>query len=58
MVKPKKSRKEDDDTKAAAEQMLNIMFAQGRRQWGNAVKSFWSYEGDQCPGCMTRRSER
>lgn len=34
--------------------MLGSMLAQGKRQWGNAVKSFWFYEDDMCPGCMTR----
>ncbi len=28
------------------------MFAQGKKQWGEAVKSFWLYDGDLCPGCL------
>jgi hypothetical protein len=30
------------------------MFAQAKAQFGNAVKSFWFYEGDLCPGCLMR----
>lgn len=53
-MKHRKHKKEPDDVKAAAEQMLEMMLAQGRRQWGNAVKSSWFYDGDLCPGCMAR----
>ena len=41
-----------DSTKAAADKLLRAMFAQAKAQFGNAVKSFWFYEGDLCPGCM------
>jgi hypothetical protein len=51
-LKPKKE--EEDNTRAAAEEILGIMFAQGKRQWGDAVKSFRLYDGDLCPGCMAR----
>ena len=27
------------------------MFKQARAQFGNAVKSFWFYEGELCPAC-------
>ena len=30
----------NDVTVEAAEQILSMMLAQGKRQWGNAVKSF------------------
>jgi len=30
------------------------MFAQAKAQFGNAVKSFWFYEGDLCPACLAR----
>ena len=28
------------------------MFNQGKAQFGNAMKSFWLYDGDLCPGCL------
>jgi hypothetical protein len=54
MVKPRKTKKTGNDTKEAAEEILSIMLAQGKSQWGNAVKSFWFYDGELCPGCMVR----
>ncbi|HLO28140.1 MAG TPA: hypothetical protein VK249_03325 [Anaerolineales bacterium] len=46
--------KSADDTKTEAEKLLHLMFTQAKAQFGNAVKSFWFYDGDLCPGCMTR----
>ncbi len=43
-----------EDTKAEADKLLSLMFNQAKAQFGNAVKSFWFYEGDLCPGCLTR----
>jgi len=34
--------------------MLQLIFTQGKAQFGDAVKSFWFYDGDFCPGCMAR----
>jgi len=34
-----------------AEAMMAQLFAQARRQFGKAVKSYWMYDGDPCPGC-------
>ena len=54
---PSRSRqhnKSADDTKTEADKLLNIMLTQGKAQFGDAVKSFWFYEGDLCPGCMAR----
>ena len=34
--------------------MLSMMFKQAKAQFGDAVKSFWFYDGDLCPGCMAR----
>jgi len=28
------------------------MFTQAKMQFGDAVKSFWFYEGDLCPACL------
>jgi hypothetical protein len=30
------------------------MFGQAKAQFGDAVKSYWFYEGDFCPGCLAR----
>jgi hypothetical protein len=30
------------------------MFTQAKAQFGDAVKSFWFYEGDLCPACLAR----
>ena len=30
------------------------MFTQAKAQFGDAVKSFWFYEGELCPGCLAR----
>lgn len=52
--RPRRHNKPVDDSKATADKLLNIMFTQGKAQFGNAVKSFWFYEGDLCPACMAR----
>ncbi|MCC6569887.1 MAG: hypothetical protein IT315_11690 [Anaerolineales bacterium] len=43
-----------NDSEAEAEKILELMYAQGKAQFGNAVKSFWLYTDDLCPGCMAR----
>lgn len=49
-----KRHNDQDDSKSEAEKILELMYAQGKAQFGNAVKSFWFYSGDLCPGCMAR----
>jgi hypothetical protein len=39
------------DTKDYADAMLAQMLALARKQFGNAIKGFWFYDGDPCPGC-------
>ena len=34
-----------------ADAVLAQLFAQAKAQFGNAVKGFWFYDGDPCPGC-------
>lgn len=53
-MKSRRPKKSADNSKTAAEQMLGLMFKQAKTQFGNAVKSFWFYEGDLCPGCLAR----
>ena len=43
-----------DNIKAKADKILELMLAQGRAQFGDAVKSFWFYDGDFCPACLVR----
>jgi len=42
------------DSKAEIDRILSLMFKQAKMQFGDAVKSFWFYEGDLCPGCLAR----
>ncbi len=37
--------------------MLGKLFAQAKAQFGDAVKSFWFYDGDLCPACSQRPLE-
>lgn len=34
-----------------AEQVLITMFLQAREQFGDAIKSYWFYDSDNCPSC-------
>ena len=27
------------------------LLAQAKKQFGNAIRGFWFYDGDPCPGC-------
>ncbi len=40
-----------------ADEMLAQLFAQAKAQFGDAVKSFWFYDGDLCPACSQRPIE-
>ena len=42
------------DEKAAADELLKKLFAQAKAQFGDAIKSFWFYDGDLCPACTQR----
>ena len=50
----RRQRKSADDSNLGAEKILELMFAQGKAQFGDAVKSFWLYSGELCPGCLAR----
>ena len=34
-----------------AEAMLDQLFKQAKAQFGDAIKGFWFYDGEGCPGC-------
>ena len=38
--------------KDAINELLETFFWQAKVQFGDAVQSFWFYEGNLCPGCM------
>lgn len=40
------------EDQAMLNELLDRFFAQAKAQFGTAVKAFWFYEGDLCPGCM------
>ena len=39
------------NTKDQPDAMLALLFRQAKAQFGDAVKGFWFYDGDPCPGC-------
>ncbi len=39
------------DAEEYADAALAQLFARATAQFGNAVKSYWVYDGDPCPGC-------
>jgi predicted RNA-binding Zn-ribbon protein involved in translation (DUF1610 family) len=41
----------DMDMEDAVESMLIQMFAQAHAQFGKAIKAYWFYDKDPCPGC-------
>lgn len=49
-----KRHNDHDGSKSEAEKILELMYAQGKAQFGDAMKSFWLYDGDFCPGCLAR----
>jgi len=51
-------KKPPNATQSEAEKILELMFAQGKAQFGDAMKSFWFYDGDFCPGCLARAVDK
>jgi len=47
-----------DHSKSEAEKILELMYTQGKAQFGDAVKSFWFYDGEFCPGCLARSIDK
>jgi hypothetical protein len=39
------------DTKDYSDAALAELFARAKAQFGSAVKSYWFYDGEPCPGC-------
>ncbi len=42
------------DSKNAADEILEKFYAQAKTQFGDAIRSFWFYNGDRCPACNQR----
>lgn len=55
-MKPRSHRHNSsaDETRTAADALLKAMFEQGQAQFGDAIKSFWFYDDEFCPGCALR----
>jgi hypothetical protein len=41
------------DMDEPVDNMMAQMFLQAQAQFGSAIKSFWFYDGDPCPGSST-----
>ncbi len=55
---PARSNKSANESEAISEEILGRFFAQAKAQFGDAVKAFWFFDGDFCPGCMARPLRR
>jgi len=55
-MQPKRNRhrKSFDENTAAIEEIMDKLFTQAKAQFGAAIKAFWFYDGDLCPGCLQR----
>jgi hypothetical protein len=43
-----------DSSTAALDNIMDKLFMQAKAQFGDAIKSFWFYDGDLCPACVQR----
>ena len=54
---PSRSRRHNkpaDYTRSEADKLLNLLFTRAKAQFGDAVKSYWFYAEEFCPGCLAR----
>lgn len=49
--KPYRQGKVLNEDKSFVDEIMSKMLKQGKAEFGNAVKSFWFYEGELCPAC-------
>jgi hypothetical protein len=54
MAKPSRKVSPHSDDEVLAEQIVEMMMSYGQAQFGDAVKAYWVYAGDLCPGCLKR----
>ena len=51
-TRSRRDRSSTGSSKSDADKILEMMYMQGKVQFGDAMKSFWVYDGDFCPGCL------
>lgn len=54
MAKPSRKVSPPDDRETIAAQIIEMMMTYGRAQFGDAVRAYWVYADDLCPGCLKR----
>ena len=52
--RPRRHNESSDENRVAVDDILGRLYTQAKAQFGNAIKSFWFYNGDLCPACMAR----
>lgn len=50
--KRNRSSKLSDSGNTAINDIMKMMYEQGKTQFGSAVKSFWFYDNEICPACL------
>ncbi len=55
MAKPSRKVTPPDESEAFAAQIIELMMAYGQTHFGDAVKAYWVYTDDLCPGCRKRQ---
>jgi hypothetical protein len=54
MAKPSRKVTPPDDDETLAAQIIEMMMSYGQAQFGDAVKAYWVYADELCPGCRKR----
>ena len=54
MAKSSRKVTPPDEGEALAAQIVEMMMSFGQAQFGDAVKSYWVYADELCPGCRKR----
>ncbi len=49
---PAQYNKLSNQDRAIGDEILGNFFARAKLYFGDAIKAFWFYDGDFCPGCM------
>jgi hypothetical protein len=52
--KPTRQGKLPNENREVIDEILGNLYKQAKAQFGNAIKSFWFYDGDLCPACAER----
>jgi len=52
--RPTRHDKSLDENRAVIDELLRKLYTQAKAQFGDAIKSFWFYDGDLCPACTKR----